>query len=357
MKKELVSWFVLLFVLSILMAACSGATPTPQSEEPNSTESVVTEEPTVEIVAAEEPATESVAMEEPEISGLPVGEIAPDFTLSDGDGNMVNLVEELQENEQVVLVFYYSVGCGPCTAQLREIEKDRAKYEEIGAQVIAIAVQTDRRAAQSAQLSRAQFPILADSDHVVAEAYEVFDGELSNPSVFIINKDRQIVWKEISVIEGGGTERVPSQTILEHLQLVEETVSSLNPVTTPDGDQVGESELERGTDKIVLNFEACCVIPGNAYTAWWLIGDVTKPMSVVKTLLAEGFVAEDEQVKLELELKAGLASIKNPLDDGVRLAVLDHGLATGDPLQLSTPGGGCTTMPCPVAFETSHAAP
>jgi hypothetical protein len=205
-------------------------------------------------------------------------------------------------------------------------------------------------------LSRAQFPILADSDHVVAEAYEVFDGELSNPSVFIINKDRQIVWKEISVIEGGGTERVPSQTILEHLQLVEETVSSLNPVTTPDGDQVGESELERETDKIVLNFEACCVTPGNAYTVWWLIGDVTKPMSAVKTLFAKGFVAEDEQVKLELELKAGLGGINNPLD-GVRLAVLDHGLATGDPLQLSTPGGGCTTMPCPVALETSHAAP
>lgn len=223
MKKVIVNWIGFVLVLSILLAACSPISPNSQAEQPKSAESVVTEEPTEEIVANEEPTAESVAVEEPEITGLPVGEIAPDFTLPDSNGNMVNLAEALQENEQVVLVFYYSVSCGPCMEQLREIENDHAKYEENGAQVIAIAVQTDRRAAQTAQLSRVQFPILADSDHVVAEAYEVFDGDLSNPSVFIMDNDGQIVWKEISVIEGDGTERVPSQTILENLQLVEDS--------------------------------------------------------------------------------------------------------------------------------------
>ncbi len=123
-----------------------------------------------------------------------------------------------------------------------------------------------------------------------------------------------------------------------------------------DGDQVGESELERDIDKIVLKFEACCVTPGNAYTVWWVIGDVTKPMSAVKTLLATGFVADKEEVNLELDLKTGLGGINNPLD-GVRLAVLDYGQDVSDPLQLSTTGGGCTSMPCLVALETSHAAP
>jgi hypothetical protein len=121
-------------------------------------------------------------------------------------------------------------------------------------------------------------------------------------------------------------------------------------------DQVGESELERETDKIVLNFDACCVTPGNAYTVWWVVGDITKPMSAVKTLLATGFVADNEEITLDLDLKAGPDGIGNTLD-GVRLAVLDHGLATGDPLQLSTPGGGCPSTPCPVVLATSHAAP
>lgn len=239
MKKKTVKLVGLMLVIHLMMVACIGTSTTPQAEEPQSaesvatedsipTENVVTEEPTAESVATEEPTTENVAteeptaesvtMEEPEISGLPVGETAPDFTLSDGDGNMVNLEEELQENEQVVLVFYFGVECAPCMTQLKEIEKDRAKYEELGAQVIAIAVQADSKAAFSAKVSTAQFPILADIDHAVTEAYGVLNGDLSNPSVLIIDKNGQIVWSEITHIAAGcGAERVASQTILENL--------------------------------------------------------------------------------------------------------------------------------------------
>ncbi len=141
----------------------------------------------------------------------------------------------------------------------------------------------------------------------------------------------------------------------EEVEAEANTVSSTSPVTTPDGDEVGESVLERETDGITLNFEACCLTPGNAYTAWWLIGDVEKPMGAVKTPQATGWVADSEEIVLGLELEAGAEGIANPLD-GVRLAVLDHGPDTGDPLQLTEPGGGCTGR-CPVVFTTSHAAP
>jgi len=132
-------------------------------------------------------------------------------------------------------------------------------------------------------------------------------------------------------------------------------ISSTNSVTTPDGDQVGESVLERADDRITLNFEACCVTLGNAYTAWWLIGDVDKSMAAVKTPQATGWVADSEEVMLKLEIEVGVGGIENPLD-GVRLVELDHGPDTGDPLQLTEPEGGCTGM-CPVVLSTSHAAP
>ena len=106
MRTKKVYWFGLVFVLSSVLVACSGTTPTPQAEKPKSAESVVTVEPTAESVATEEPTTENVASEQVKVPGLPLGEIAPDFTLPTGDGNMVNLAEELQENQQVVLVFY-----------------------------------------------------------------------------------------------------------------------------------------------------------------------------------------------------------------------------------------------------------
>jgi peroxiredoxin len=165
-----------------------------------------------------------VATEEPESTGPRFGDIAPDFTLPDSNGNEVSLGETLQENEQVVIVFYIGVGCTPCMAQLREIENDRVKYEEKGAHVIAIAVQSEENAEFTRKTVQAQFPILADYRDV-AKAYGVFelrfpilDEGVSTPSVFIIDKDQQIVWSEITHVEGCGTERVPSQTILEKLR-------------------------------------------------------------------------------------------------------------------------------------------
>lgn len=158
--------------------------------------------------------------------------VAPDFTLPDAEGNLVHLAEELKVNEQVVLVFYYTPLCRPCMEQLRDIQSDYAEYEAKGAQVIAIAVQSGQAAEFSLELTRAQFPILADSDHEVAEAFGVFDtlpedDGLSTPSVFVIDKEGHIVWEHIatSIFEEGeepispscGGERVPSETILDNL--------------------------------------------------------------------------------------------------------------------------------------------
>lgn len=218
MKNANVYLIGMTVVLSLLMAACSGRSPTLQTEEPMSAESVVTEQPAE--VEEETVQTDSTSRKSPL-------KMAADFTLPDSNGNMVNLAETLQENEQVVLVFYINNNCPTCMAQLSEIENDRARYEEKGAQLIAIAVQEELGAGTSAQVSNAQFPILA-GDKAVAEAYGVFESSSSGfdvefgssiPSVFIINKDQEIVWGEISHIEGGGCgkNRIPSQTIIENL--------------------------------------------------------------------------------------------------------------------------------------------
>ena len=127
MKKVIVNWVGLVFVLSLMMAACIGTSPTAYTEEPKSAESVateeptaesvvtqeptaetvVTEEPTAESVATKEPTVESVVTDKPKTTGPRTGDIAPDFTLPDSNGNMVHLADELNDNRMVVLVFYH----------------------------------------------------------------------------------------------------------------------------------------------------------------------------------------------------------------------------------------------------------
>jgi peroxiredoxin len=41
-----------------------------------------------------------------ETGPLQTGDIAPDFTLPDGDGNMISLADQLSDNQLVILVFY-----------------------------------------------------------------------------------------------------------------------------------------------------------------------------------------------------------------------------------------------------------
>ena len=81
------------------------------------------------------------------------------------------------------------------------LENDRAAYEAKGAQLIALAVQSQEGAAYTAQVTKAQYPILADAQHTVAEQYGVFDlpdcrlgQRLTLPSVFIIDQNGKIVW-------------------------------------------------------------------------------------------------------------------------------------------------------------------
>lgn len=205
MKKNRYLLLAILILSVVLIAACNGNIPV---------ENTSVENAPIENASADNEQVDSDSGET-----IPVEiDTAPDFTLPDKDGNMVNLEEVLQKYQYVVLVFYYEHRCTTCMVQLREIEADTSKYEDVKAKVIAIAVQSETGAEISTRISHAQFPILADKDHTTAEAYGVYDGTSSTPSVFIINQALEVVWGRISVIPVGcGEHRVPSQMILEIL--------------------------------------------------------------------------------------------------------------------------------------------
>jgi peroxiredoxin Q/BCP len=96
------------------------------------------------------------------------------------------------------------------------LETDLAKFEEKNAQVLAIAVQDQANARNAANSIRGTYPILADPDHSIADAFGVYnllgDG-VATPAVFIIDKSGRIVW---SYIGQNINDRPNNQTILEN---------------------------------------------------------------------------------------------------------------------------------------------
>jgi len=92
-----------------------------------------------------------------------------------------------------------------------------ARFNNAEAQVIAVAVQDQAGAQATVDATHVSFPVLADPQHQVADAYGVYnllgDG-VATPAVFIIDKAGRIVW---SYVGQNINDRPSNQTILANL--------------------------------------------------------------------------------------------------------------------------------------------
>ncbi|MBN1954955.1 MAG: redoxin domain-containing protein [Anaerolineae bacterium] len=74
------------------------------------------------------------------------------------------------------------------------------QFTALGVEVVALAV-APRASVRSVQSTvRAEYPMLADRNHQVAEAYGVYNllgDELAAPSVFVVDGSGYIVWSYV----------------------------------------------------------------------------------------------------------------------------------------------------------------
>jgi peroxiredoxin Q/BCP len=100
------------------------------------------------------------------------GDLAPDFTLPDQSGTVVSLSG--LRGQTVVLYFYPKALTAGCITQACGVRDHRVDYERAGAVVIGISPDPVRRVKQFDDKHGLRFPLLADEDHAVAEAYGVW---------------------------------------------------------------------------------------------------------------------------------------------------------------------------------------
>ena len=106
-----------------------------------------------------------------------VGSAAPDFTLDGSDntdpGRRAYSLSEYR-GRPVVLVFYPGDNTPVCTRQLNAYTEDIASFDEAGAQVLALSPQSVQSHDEfSCKQGGFGFPLLADTDKAVGEAYGI----------------------------------------------------------------------------------------------------------------------------------------------------------------------------------------
>ena len=101
---------------------------------------------------------------------LKPGDKAPDFTLLDQDGNKVKLSSF--KGQKVLVYFYPKADTPGCTTQACGLRDARTDLGD----TVVLGISPDKPAKQKKFDDKygLGFPLLADEDHAVAEAYDVW---------------------------------------------------------------------------------------------------------------------------------------------------------------------------------------
>ena len=153
---------------------------------------------------------------------LKAGDVAPEFTLPDPDGNPVSS-KALLAKGPLVVTFYRGAWCPFCNFDLSALEEARSEIESLGASLVAISQQTAPNSRKSQRQNGLGFPILGDHGGEIAAQFGVrwtlpdylhevqtalgadltqFNGEgswtLPMPARYVIAQDGVIAYAEVN---------------------------------------------------------------------------------------------------------------------------------------------------------------
>lgn len=131
------------------------------------------------------------------MSGLVLGETAPDFTLRDQFGQDVTL-SAYRGIKAVALVFYPYAFSGVCTGEMAGIRDRLADFLTFDTEVLAISCDPMFALRAFADSDGLNFPLLSDfwPHGEVTRAYEVFDPLAGCPlrSSYVVDRAGRVSW-------------------------------------------------------------------------------------------------------------------------------------------------------------------
>lgn len=103
---------------------------------------------------------------------LEAGDKAPDFKAEDQDGNTVQLSDF--KGKKLVLFFYPKASTPGCTAEACNLRDNWEKFQEKGFAVLGVSADSKKRQSNFKNKYDFPFPLLADEDKEVINAYGVW---------------------------------------------------------------------------------------------------------------------------------------------------------------------------------------
>ncbi len=103
---------------------------------------------------------------------LQAGDVAPEFTLPDAEGNKVSLSS--LRGQRVIIYFYPAAMTPGCTTQACDFRDSLASLSAAGVAVLGVSPDGPAKLAKFRDKEGLNFPLLSDADHAVLEAYGAY---------------------------------------------------------------------------------------------------------------------------------------------------------------------------------------
>jgi|GEM_PF-404165 len=104
------------------------------------------------------------------VAALDINNQAPDFSLESHTGDTITL-NQFMGNNHVILFFVRTTYCYACRQHVEQLARMYSEFQAKGAEVLVLVHATANEVKQYAKSVSAPFPVLADPDHTVYDAY------------------------------------------------------------------------------------------------------------------------------------------------------------------------------------------
>ena len=122
------------------------------------------------------------------------GQPMPDFSLPDGEGKSVSLMQ-FRGKAPVMLLFYRGDWCPFCISQLNDLQNLLPALEEFGVQLLAISPDTVATTQNTARRFGQNYIFLSDEDRSLIDTLGIKNNKnLPHPAIFIVDQKGILRW-------------------------------------------------------------------------------------------------------------------------------------------------------------------
>ena len=122
------------------------------------------------------------------------GQIAPNFTLPDENGNSVELKSYM--GKKLFLVFYPGDNTAVCTKQLCSYSSGFDDFKNSSVEILAISMDSIESHKKFKEKFKLAFPLLADIDGKVCDLYKAKGLFGVKRSIFLLDENQKIIYED-----------------------------------------------------------------------------------------------------------------------------------------------------------------